>query len=68
MHANLFRPEADSSGVTIEDPYMDLPPGPNLWNVCSFHPLLRYIFGSENVEVDQSEPIVHYPSKPGIVS
>jgi hypothetical protein len=54
--------------VTIDDHYMDLPPGPYLWDARSLFPLLKYIFGKENVQYDLSEPIVHYhPLDPDVV-
>jgi hypothetical protein len=48
------------SKVTITDHYMDLPPG-DLRDMRSFFPLLKYVFGAENVSWDQSEPTEHYP-------
>lgn len=48
--------------ITIKDMFMDLPPG-LLWDVRSLFPLLKYIFGAENVEFDLNEPTVYYQSQ-----
>jgi hypothetical protein len=54
--------------ITIRDRIMDLPPG-LLWDARALFPLLKYIFGPENVKFDRSEPVVHYdpdPPPPGM--
>jgi hypothetical protein len=48
------------SRVTIQDPYMDLPPSPYLWQSRSLFPLLKYIFGNENVGWDEREPVEYW--------
>jgi hypothetical protein len=56
------------SNVTITDHYMDLPPN-ELWHTRSLFPLLKYIFGAENVGWDENEPIEYYvpDPPPGVV-
>ena len=57
--------ELQGSDVTIQG-YLDSPPG-HLWAPQSLFPLLRYLFGAENVKWDESEPTEYYPEEPGII-
>ena len=57
--------ELQGSDVTIQDHYLDRAPG-YLWSPQSLFPLLKYLFGNENVKWDQSEPTEDFPEKLGI--
>jgi hypothetical protein len=51
--------------ITVKNSNIDFPPG-LLWDARSLFPLLKYIFGAENVKSDPNEPTVHcqrYQSK-----